>query len=160
SLYMEPAFEPKSGLELLVREKINSFGGVPVLFERIAALQGFAAADLSQLRLVTVGGSAVTKALLDAWMKKGIVIRQIYGQTECGGRGTIMREDRAGDGPEKCGWGAPFTDLVAVRPDGSLCAAGEIGEVLMRNPGGMISYWNNASATAETLKNGWLHTGD
>ena len=64
SLYMEPAFEPKSGLELLVREKINSFGGVPVLFERIAALDGFAAADLSNLRLVTVGGSAVTKALL------------------------------------------------------------------------------------------------
>jgi fatty-acyl-CoA synthase len=160
SLYMEPAFEPKSGLELLVREKINSFGGVPVLFERIAALEGFAAADLSQLRLVTVGGSAVTKALLDAWMKKGIVIRQIYGQTECGGLGTIMPGNLASDAPEKCGWGAPFTDLVTVRPDGSRCAAGEVGEILMRNPGRMIGYWNNATATAEALKDGWLHTGD
>jgi fatty-acyl-CoA synthase len=160
SLYMEPAFEPKSGLELLVREKINSFGGVPVLFERIAALDSFAAADLSNLRLVTVGGSAVTKALLAAWMTKGIVIRQIYGQTECGGMGTIMPEDLAREAPEKCGWGAPLTELRTVRPDGSRCAAGEVGEILMRNPGRMVGYWNNAGATAETLKDGWLHTGD
>ena len=65
-------------------------------------------------------------------MTKGIVIRQIYGQTECGGMGTIMPEDLAREAPEKCGWGAPLTELRTVRPDGSRCAAGEVGEILMR----------------------------
>lgn len=160
TLYMEPAFEPQAGLELLVREKINAFGGVPLLFERIAGLESFEAADLSNLRLVTVGGARVTRALLEAWMAKGIVIRQIYGQTECGGNATIMPEALAKDAPEKCGWGGPFTEIVTVRPDGVRCAPGEVGEILIRGPGTMVGYWNNPAATAEALKDGWLHTGD
>ncbi|HET6970195.1 MAG TPA: AMP-binding protein [Phenylobacterium sp.] len=160
TLYMEPAFEPKSGLALLQREKINAFGGVPLLFERIAALDEFAAADLSQLRFVTVGGARVTRALLDAWMAKGVVIRQIYGQTECGGNATIMPEALAREAPEKCGWGGPFTEIVTVRPDGSRCDPGETGEILIRGPGRMIGYWNNPQATAEAIRDGWLRTGD
>jgi fatty-acyl-CoA synthase len=160
TLYMEPAFEPKAGLELLVREKINAFGGVPVLFERIAALDAFAEADLSNLRMVTVGGARVSRALLEAWMAKGVVIRQIYGQTECGGNATIMPEALAREAPEKCGWGGPFTEIVTVRPDGARCTAGEVGEILIRGPGQMIGYWNNPRATAEAIRDGWLYTGD
>jgi fatty-acyl-CoA synthase len=160
TLYMEPAFEPKAGLELLVREKINSFGGVPVLFERIAALDTFAVADLSSLRMVTVGGARVSRALLEAWMAKGIVIRQIYGQTECGGTATIMPEALAREAPEKCGWGGPFTEIVTVRPDGGRCEPGEVGEILIRGPGQMAGYWNNPTATAEAIRDGWLYTGD
>ncbi|MGA2953889.1 MAG: AMP-binding protein, partial [Caulobacteraceae bacterium] len=141
TLYLEPAFEPKTGLELIARERINSFGGVPMLFERIAALPEFETADLSSLRLVTVGGARVTRQLLDAWMNKGIVIRQIFGQTECGGFGTIMPEALAVDAPEKCGWGGPFTEIVTVRPDGARCEPGEVGEILIRGPGRMQGYW-------------------
>lgn len=160
TLYMEPAFEPQAGLELLVRERINAFGGVPLLFERIAQQPGFATADLSALRLVTVGGARVSRALLETWMAKGIVIRQIYGQTECGGNATIMPAHLAAEAPEKCGWGGPFTTLVTVRPDGSRCDPGEPGEILIRGPGRMLGYWNNPEATAEAIRDGWLHTGD
>lgn len=160
TLYLEPAFEPASGLALIQREQINAFGGVPLLFERIAALESFAQADLSSLKLVTVGGARVTQALLEAWMAKGVVIRQIYGQTECGGNATIMPEALAKQWPEKCGWGGPFTELVTVRQDGGLCAAGEVGEILIRGPGRMLGYWNNPQATAEVIRDGWLHTGD
>lgn len=160
SLYLEPAFEASRALELLTEEKINAFGGVPVLFERIAALDGFATADLSNLRLVTVGGARVTKALLEAWMTKGVVIRQIYGQTECGGNGTIMPEALARTMPEKCGWGGPFTEIVVIAPDGRRCAPGEVGEILIRGPGRMVGYWNNPEATAAAVRDGWLHTGD
>jgi fatty-acyl-CoA synthase len=93
-------------------------------------------------------------------MGKGIVIRQIYGQTECGGNATIMPEALAREAPEKCGWGGPFTTLVTVRPDGSRCDPGEVGEILIRGPGQMQGYWNNPAATAEALRDGWLHTGD
>lgn len=160
TLHMEPAFEPAAGLDLLVRERINAFGGVPLLFERIAAQPAFAEADLSNLRIVTVGGARVTRALLETWMGKGIVIRQIYGQTECGGNATIMPEALARDAPEKCGWGGPYTRLATIRPDGSRCDPGEVGEILLRGPGQMLGYWNNPGATAEAIQNGWLHTGD
>lgn len=160
TLYMEPAFEPAAGLELLVREKINAFGGVPLLFERIAVQPAFASADLSALRMVTVGGARVTRALLETWMAKGIVIRQIYGQTECGGNATIMPAHLAAEAPEKCGWGGPFTSLATVRPDGGQCYPGEVGEILIRGPGQMLGYWNNPAATAEAIRDGWLHTGD
>lgn len=160
SLYLEPAFEANRALEILVQEKINGFGGVPVLFERIAALPAFKDADLSNIRLVTVGGARVTKQLLDAWMTKGVVIRQIYGQTECGGNGTIMPAHLAPAQPEKCGWGGPFTDIVVVAPDGRRCDPGEIGEILIRGPGRMVGYWNNPEATAQAVRDGWLYTGD
>jgi acyl-CoA synthetase (AMP-forming)/AMP-acid ligase II len=58
--------------------------------------------------------------------------------------------------------GQPFVDheLRIVRGDGSECASGETGEVLIRGASVMTGYWNNSGATAETLRDGWMHTGD
>jgi fatty-acyl-CoA synthase len=160
SVYLEPAFDAARALHLITTQRINAFSGVPVLFERIAALPEFATADVSSLRLVTVGGARVTTRLLDAWMTKGVVLRQMYGQTECGGNGTIMPEHLARVQPEKCGWGGIFTDIEIRTPEGGRAACGEIGEIVIRGPGRMAGYWNNPGATAEVLRDGWLHTGD
>ena len=58
--------------------------------------------------------------------------------------------------------GQPFFDheISVVRPDGTDCAPDEIGEILIRGPSLMTGYWNNRAATAETLRDGWMHTGD
>jgi len=62
--------------------------------------------------------------------------------------------------PEKCGRGGIFTELAIAGSDGKFLPPGEVGEILMRGPGTMIGYWNNPEATAQTLKDGWLHSGD
>lgn len=160
TLYVEAAFDPERALHLIEHEGVNCFGGVPVFFERICALPRWADADISSLRLVTVGGARVTKALLDTWMAKGAVIRQIYGQTEIGGNGTIMPAALAPLYPEKCGRGGTFTELRVVDDNGVDLPPDTPGEILMRGPGMMAGYWNNPEATAAAIRDGWLYTGD
>lgn len=160
TFYLDSAFDPAKALRMITEEKVNAFGGVPLLFERIASLPEFAGADLSSLRLATVGGARVSRALLDTWMSKGVVLRQIYGQTEVGGNATIMPRHLALDQPEKCGWGGIFTELAIVDADGKRLGPGEPGEIIMRGPGMMVGYWNNPEATAQVLRDGWLYSGD
>lgn len=160
SLFMEPVFSPERYLQILVEEKIVGFGGVPTFFERIAAVPGFKDADLSSLKIATTGGSRVSRALQDAWAAKGIVIRQIYGQTECGGNATLMPADLAAAMPEKCGRGGIWTELRIVDAEGNTLPPNTPGQILIRGPGTMLGYWNNPGATAEVLKDGWLYTGD
>jgi acyl-CoA synthetase (AMP-forming)/AMP-acid ligase II len=90
----------------------------------------------------------------------GIEIHQVYGLTEsCGPACLITGEDalaRAGS------TGRPFfhTDVRVAREDGADCGPDEKGEVLVRGPHVMTGYWNRPEATAETIVDGWLHTGD
>ncbi|KWR87837.1 class I adenylate-forming enzyme family protein [Cupriavidus sp. IDO] len=160
TFYLEPAFDAQRALDLIQQDRINVFCGAPIFPERITACPGFAEADLSSLRLVTVGGAAVSRALLDTWKQKGVIIRQMYGQTEIGGYATVMPADRAVDSPEKCGRGGIFTDLRIVGDDGKFCPPGQPGEIVLRGPGMMLGYWNNPEATAAVIRDGWLYTGD
>lgn len=160
TLYMMPQFDPLEALRMIERERISCFAAVPAFFEFIAALPEFPDADLSSIKLATAGGARVSRKLLKAYRDKGIIIRQIYGQTEIGGNATIMPEHLALDAPEKCGWGSVFMDIRIVRPDGSDCDAGEPGEIIMRSPGMMKEYWRNPEETAKTLRDGWLYSGD
>ncbi|MEL7751403.1 AMP-binding protein [Citromicrobium bathyomarinum] len=160
TLHMMPHFDPLEALRMIERERITCFAAVPAFFEFIAALPEFAAADLSSLTLATSGGARVSRKLLQTYKDKGIIIRQIYGQTEVGGNATIMPEHLALDAPEKCGWGGVFMDLRVVRPNGTDCDPGEPGEIIMRSPGMMKEYWRNPEETAKALRNGWLHSGD
>ncbi|MFV0644295.1 MAG: class I adenylate-forming enzyme family protein [Sphingomonadaceae bacterium] len=160
TLYFEPSFDAKRFLNVLVDGKIVSFGGAPAFFERIAALPEFKDADLSHLEVVTVGGARVTTELFDAWAAKGKIIRQIYGQTEAGGNSTIMPASLAAQYPEKCGWGGIFTHHRIVDAKGNDLPPDTEGEILIRGPGMMLGYWNNPQATAETIRDGWLYSGD
>ena len=160
TLYMEPQFVALRALKLIEDERITCFGAVPAFFEFIAALPEFADADLSSLKLATAGGARVSRHLLETYKAKGVTIRQIYGQTEIGGNGTIMPEHLAMTAPDKCGWGSVFMDLRVVRPDGTDCAPGEQGEILMRAPSMMEGYWRNPEETARAIRGGWLYSGD
>ncbi|WP_421851807.1 class I adenylate-forming enzyme family protein [Novosphingobium sp.] len=160
TIYMEPQFDALRALRLIEQERITTFAAVPAFFEFIAALPEFATADLTSIRLATAGGSRVSRQLLDAYKAKGIIIRQIYGQTEVGGNATIMPEHLALDAPDKCGWGGVFIDIRVVRPDGTDCDPNEPGEIVMRAPGMMKEYWRNPVETAKTIRDGWLYSGD
>lgn len=160
TLLLQPRFDPPKALRVLADQKATTLTGPPIIFEQIAKVPGFAEADLSALTTTHVGGARVPMDLLRTWLAKGVALRQIYGQTEIGGSATAMPRDQVTEHPEKCGWGGIFTKIRVVDTEGTDCAPGEPGEILLRGPGMMPGYWRNEEATHAALRNGWLHTGD
>ena len=132
-------FDPARALELLGEHRITNMNGVPVIYERIAALPDFDEHDLSHLKVAMVGGARVSDALLNAFNARGVALRHMYGMTEVGGCATVPRPDDALAHPELCGDGSIFTELKTIRSDGTDADPGEEGEIVMRGPGMMVS---------------------
>ena len=158
--FIEPEFDAERTLDILIDEQLEILSGVPTFLEWIARAPRFADADLSFIKLCMVGGARVPVELQKAWLEKGVVVRQLYGLTEGGGNTSIMSLEGAIDHPEQCGKGGIFTKHRVVDPDGVDCPPGVPGEIWVRGPGVMKGYWNAPEATAATLKDGWLRTGD
>lgn len=160
TIHLLDRFEPEAALACLLEERVNTFRAAPIFFQRIAALDAFAGADLSHVRVATIGGAQPPPGLLAAWWARGVVLRQLYGQTEGGGAITVNPRRFARSDPDRCGYGAPFTEIAIVNGRGERVAPGEPGQIIARTPGMMTGYWRNPEATAEAIVDGWLHTGD
>ncbi|MGI5200229.1 class I adenylate-forming enzyme family protein [Spirillospora sp. CA-108201] len=160
TLFLQPGFVPERALEVMAAHKITTLTGPPILFEQISRVDGFEEADLSSLTTAHCGGARVPADLLKTWLKKGVALRQIYGQTEIGGSATATPRAEAHLHPEKCGFGGIFTKIRVVDPAGDDLPPGEQGEILLRGPGMMPGYWRNEEATRAAFADGWLRTGD
>ncbi|MBQ0794878.1 class I adenylate-forming enzyme family protein [Zhongshania sp.] len=160
TVFIESSFDPDRAIDLIQEHQISSIMGAPIFLEMMMASPKFADADLSSIRFCTVGGARVTRQLLDAWLKKNVLVRQLYGQTEAGGQATVSTDASALSDPDKCGRGSVFTQLAVKDEAGNFCAPNTPGEIVIRGPGMMDRYWRDPEKTAETLKDGWLHTGD
>ena len=154
---------------LLRRWPGMSFFGAPTMVKRLANDKAVAAADLSHLKTIIYGGAPMYLAdLEEALAVFGPRLAQIYGQGETPMTITALsKADHADrDHPR---WrdrmqtvGVPRTDVEVrvVDDDGRELPADEVGEVVVRGDVVMAGYWNQPDATAETLRQGWLHTGD
>jgi fatty-acyl-CoA synthase len=159
TVYVESKFDPPRALKLLVDHRITTFMGVPIYFERIAALPEFARADLSALHFAQTAGARISAQLLASWRGKGVVLRQAYGCTEAGGA-WAARDDTAVTEPQKCGHGGMFEDYAIVDERDRRVGPGVPGQILIRSPCLTPGYWNNPESTAEAIRDGWLYTGD
>lgn len=156
-------------LTLLHRWPGMSFFAAPVMVKRLAADPAVAGADLSTLKTVIYGGAPMyLPDLQDALDAFGPRLSQIYGQGEAPMTITgLSKADHADRGHPR--WqermqsvGFPRTDVEVrvVSPDDHELSGGEVGEVVVRGDVVMAGYWEQPEATAETLRGGWLHTGD
>lgn len=159
-LFLETGLDPATALTRIVDERIQIMMGVPVLFENITQVPGFADADVSSLVATFVGGARVEVPLLEKWTAKGVLLRQIYGMTELGGISTANSRAKALVKPESVGIGSMFTQHRVVRDDGTDCDPEELGEIIVRGPSVTPGYWRNPTATAEAIRDGWFHSGD
>jgi len=135
----------------------------PTLIYMVMAYPGVTRSDFPKLRNLIYGGAPMPAEKVEQVREFfGPVIGTTYGQTEAPQIVTMMRPSELGDPLNKgsvgrCTW---LTDLGIMATDGSLLPTNEIGEVVVRGDLVMKGYWRLPEKTAETIVDGWLHTGD
>ncbi|MDO8692815.1 MAG: AMP-binding protein [Sheuella sp.] len=135
----------------------------PTLIYMVMAYPGVTRADFPALRNLIYGGAPMPADKVEqVGAFFGPVIGTTYGQTEAPQIVTMLRPGELGDPLNKgsvgrCTW---LTDLGIMAPDGALLLSNEIGEVVVRGDLMMKGYWRLPEKTAETIIDGWLHTGD
>ena len=155
------SFDPVRAWELIEREKITTGLAVPAMLNFMIQVPQFQERfDYSSLRWMMTGAAPVPEALTIAYHDLGIGILQVYGLTETCGPTCLMDPENALRKPSSTGRAFFHTDVKIVDADGNECAPNVAGEVCVRGPHIMREYWNRPDATAETLVNGWLLTGD
>ena len=160
-IVMARNFDPDASLKLIVDERCTVILGVPTLFQVWMNSPRFAETDFSYVRFFISGGAPCPPSLIEAWNKsKGIAMRQGYGLTEVGVNCFSMTDE---DALRKMGSvGKPIfhSRMRLVDVDGNDVPTGQTGELLIAGPHVCAGYWNRPEATAESLRDGWFHTGD
>jgi fatty-acyl-CoA synthase len=115
--------------------------------------------DLSSIRCYFTGGERVPKVMLKEYYRKGITISQIFGQTEASTI-TFLSPDDAILKIGSVGLPVFHGEVRIVDKTGKDASPGEVGEIIIKGPTLMSGYWNRPDLTAETIRDGWLFTGD
>jgi acyl-CoA synthetase (AMP-forming)/AMP-acid ligase II len=153
-------FDPTLAFDVIEREHITTSLAVPAMLQLMLQCPSHDKVSLDLLRWILCGAAPVPVSLIEAYAKLGIEILQIYGLTESCGPGCMISPDEAITRAGSTGPAYFHTDVRVVDADGADVLSGEIGEVIMRGRHVMKEYWNRPEATAETIRDGWLYTGD
>jgi long-chain acyl-CoA synthetase len=162
TVHLHPRFETKAVLEMLVRHRIELVPAVPAMLHALNGLLRRRPHDLSFIRSVVSGASALDPAVRREFEKYGArEVVEGYGLTEASPV-THVNPPGAGNRPGTIGRPLADTEAKVVDPvDGRWeMPAGEPGELVVRGPQVMKGYYKNPEATAATLRDGWLYTGD
>lgn len=159
----EGKFEPDKALQLIQDEGVTIWATVPTMVWRVCEYPGRGDYDTSTISSVAFGGSPSADELQRKVRDTFPNVRSTsnaYGLTESSSVATVINGLDAIEKPNSVGPPMPVVDLLIVDASGNAVAQGETGEVLIKGPIIMPGYWGKPEATAETVIDGWLHTGD
>jgi len=160
TLVLEESFSPSRTLDLVEEHGVTVMFGVPTMFQRIAAEERFAKADLSSVRMMMCGGAPVPRALIRTYEQRGLRFLQGYGMTEASPGVCLLDADNALAKAGSAGVPHFFNDVRITDPAGHDAERGRRGELLVEGPSVMSGYWGLPDATAAAFTDGWLRTGD
>ncbi|MBS0408420.1 MAG: acyl--CoA ligase [Proteobacteria bacterium] len=149
-------------LKLIEREKITAMSGVPVMSRELLTHPDFGKYDLSSLASLGGGGAQLQPDLvakIDTEVKTARP-NTGYGMTETCGIITSVSADFFVDKPASCGPAMPSFEVKCVDDDGAAVPQGQVGELWVKGAPVIKGYINRPEATAESITDGWLHTGD
>lgn len=160
TITMLPRFEPQKALEVLVRDRVTYFAGVPTMYFYLLHFPGADSYDLSALRRCCSGGSAMPVEVMHAFNQKyNVTILEGYGLSETSPVASFNTLDRE---PKPGSIGVPIwgVEMRCVDANGNEVALNELGEIAIRGHNVMKGYYKRADATAEAIRDGWFYTGD
>jgi fatty-acyl-CoA synthase len=153
-------FEVDTVLRLIERERVTISNMVATMAAMLLASPKLESHDLSSLRALVFAGSMLSAPIRDAVMARLCPgLYEYYGMQETGTLVVSTPDDRALR-PDSVGRVILFTNLKIVGADGTSLPPGEIGEIVSRSPQSVTGYYDNPEKTAETFRDGWIHTGD
>ncbi len=166
-LVMLHHFDPERALELIEREHVTVFGGVPTMVMQILDSPALGQRDLSSVRSVSYGGAPAPPELVRR-IRKVIPVGQPgngYGLTETSAATSMNTGEDYVRKPDSVGPPVPVVD-IAIVPEGydgdepPQVGPGVTGELWVKGPNVVRGYWQRPDDTARTFTRGWLHTGD
>jgi long-chain acyl-CoA synthetase len=153
-------FNMDSIFKAITEEKVTYIAAVPRLFLGMIMHSGTGNYDLSSLRFCITGGSAMPPEFMPLFEQKfGVKLREGYGLTEAGPICTLSRI-HSDQRPESIGTTIPGVEARILDGGGRDAARGDVGELLFRGVNVMKGYHEDEKATADVIRDGWLHTGD
>ncbi len=156
-------FDPEAVMKLIEKERITLWGAIPTMLHRVVHHEKVKQYDLSSLKSISFGGAPTPPETIEKAREVLPVepsLANAYGLTETHGVATtnagsdLLRRRTAVGRP------LPVLDLKIVDDRGSEVPVGQMGELLFYGPTITPGYWNKPEATAETVRDGWLYTGD
>jgi long-chain acyl-CoA synthetase len=159
-LTLLPRFDADKALEIIQRDQVTIFEGVPTMYVGMLHSDKAESADTSCLRLCVSGGSAMPGEVMRAFEERfGCKILEGYGLSETSPVASFNHPDRERK-PGSIGTPIEGVEMQVWDDDGNEVEQGEVGEIVIRGHNVMKGYWRKDDATAEAIKDGWFHTGD
>ncbi|MBU8878731.1 AMP-binding protein [Bacillus sp. FJAT-29790] len=154
-------FNPSEFLNDVERNKVSFIFMVPTMVNLMIQDKDFDAKKLANIKSINMAGSPIAASKLkQAIEKAGPKFIETYGLVEAPMAITVMPRHELLTRLESCGGVGPFVEMKLVDDQGIEVKQGEIGEVICKGPLVMQGYWRNKEATEDTLRDGWLYTGD
>ncbi|MGW6790755.1 long-chain-fatty-acid--CoA ligase [Streptomyces chartreusis] len=160
TLTLIPRFDPVKALEVVARDRVTVFEGVPTMYAAMLNCPDAANADMSSLRRCLTGGSAMPVEILRNFETRfGCEVFEGYGLSETA---PVVSFNQPGHERKAGTIGFPVRgcEMRLVNDDGEDVPVGEPGEIAIRGENVMKGYWNRPDATAEAIPDGWFRSGD
>lgn len=161
-----PKFDPGEALRALEEHKVTNALFVPVMMNMVVNHPDVEKRDLSTVRGILYGASPMPEAVIRRGMQlmPSVGFYHAYGQTETAPLLTILKPEfhsfEEGGKAKSAGRATYGVEICIKDEEGNILAPNETGEVCAKGPNVMQGYWNKPELTANTLKDGWIHTGD
>ena len=157
---VQRTFDAGQVWNLIQEERIDTSLAVPAMLNFMIQAPEIDQCNHERLRWIISGAAPVPVSLIEAYAARNIPINEAYGLTECCGPATLLTGMDVASHPGSCGKAFFHTDIRVVDEKGEDVKPDEPGEIIVRGRHVMKEYWNNPAATRDSLREGWLYTGD